>query len=370
MRKILMVLALLVLFAKNVSADNTNSMNLQGVSSQYLSIASSSLSAGFPGKSSNGSFGDFSIEFYYKPTVIGVDGDLISKALYNTGTSYALYVNSTNHITLIVSNNGTQAGSNSWITNNAVITSIVWRHIGFTYNAAAGTAVIYINGSAVASTKIGSAGTTVHLGTGQFEIGGNNWAGTYGNGLFDEVRVWTDIRTAQEMMDNYQKELIGNEAGLVGYWKFNGNTSDSTANGNNLTNNNGAVFSADVPFVGTSTPPPPPPAAICSIQGNLISVTSIPDISGNNIPETVTLGVDSATIPTVCIYDVSTTSFVKEIKFFFAGWMPKSAFITPDMSTPLDGTGEVSVMATNGTQTKIQIKDTKTGSLIKENTLP
>lgn len=372
MKKILMALALLILFAKNVSADNTNSMNFQGSSGQYLSIANSSLSAGFPGKSSNGSIGDLSIELDYKPSAIGVDGDLISKALYNTGTSYALYVNSANQVTLVISNNGTQAGSNSWTTNSAVITSIVWRHIGFTYNAAAGTAVIYINGSAVASTKTGSAGAAVHLGTGQFEIGGNNWAGTYGNGLFDEVRVWTVIRTAQEILDNYQKELAGNEAGLIAYWKFNNSISDSTVNGNNLTNNGGAVFSTDVPFATTTTPPPPPPATIaCTISGNTIGITSIADINGNGISETVTMGVDSSSISTVCITDVSTKAVLKEIKYFAAGWAPKSVYVVvSDMSTPADGIPDISVMAINAGTSKIQIRDTITGILIKENTLP
>jgi hypothetical protein len=40
------------------------------------------------------------------------------------------------------------------------------------------------------------------------------------NGLFDELRVWKTARSDAEIMANYDKSLAGDEAGLVGYWKF------------------------------------------------------------------------------------------------------------------------------------------------------
>ena len=40
------------------------------------------------------------------------------------------------------------------------------------------------------------------------------------NGLFDELRVWNVDRSAADIKANYGKSLVGNEAGLVGYWKF------------------------------------------------------------------------------------------------------------------------------------------------------
>ncbi|GGF63918.1 BNR-4 repeat-containing protein [Wenyingzhuangia marina] len=39
-------------------------------------------------------------------------------------------------------------------------------------------------------------------------------------GYFDEVRVWTTERTAQEIVDNKNKKLTGSETGLYGYWNF------------------------------------------------------------------------------------------------------------------------------------------------------
>jgi len=74
-----------------------------------------------------------------------------------------------------------------------------------------------------------------------------NLSGTPTNGQ----KLWSDVRTPTEISDNYDSELVGNEAGLVGYWKFSNNGLDETANDNDLTNNNVATFSSDVPFDAT-----------------------------------------------------------------------------------------------------------------------
>jgi len=39
-----------------------------------------------------------------------------------------------------------------------------------------------------------------------------------------EVRIWNTARTQQQIQDNMNKELTGNEEGLIGYWKFNEGT--------------------------------------------------------------------------------------------------------------------------------------------------
>lgn len=40
------------------------------------------------------------------------------------------------------------------------------------------------------------------------------------DGQFDEVRLWSDVRTAAEIRENMCKTLVGDEAGLVGYYNF------------------------------------------------------------------------------------------------------------------------------------------------------
>jgi len=73
------------------------------------------------------------------------------------------------------------------------------------------------------------------------------------DGLIDEVRVWNDIRSDAEVDDNKLTELVGNEAGLAGYWKLNNDYLDETSNNNDLTAVAAPVFSTDVPFVGDVT---------------------------------------------------------------------------------------------------------------------
>jgi len=52
------------------------------------------------------------------------------------------------------------------------------------------------------------------------------------NGLFDELRVWSVARTRDEIMTTYTKAVVGNEPGLVGYWKLQGDCHDYSGNGN------------------------------------------------------------------------------------------------------------------------------------------
>ena len=59
------------------------------------------------------------------------------------------------------------------------------------------------------------------------------------NGQIDEVRIWNIALTQTQIRNNMCSKLIGNELGLVGYWRFDettGNTAfDSSPNGNNGT---------------------------------------------------------------------------------------------------------------------------------------
>jgi hypothetical protein len=64
------------------------------------------------------------------------------------------------------------------------------------------------------------------------KIGGDGGGDTFGGRLSD-LRVWSVARTDAQILANYTKRLVGNEAGLSGYWKMNEGTgltiADSTA---------------------------------------------------------------------------------------------------------------------------------------------
>src|SRR5690606_2711814 len=43
----------------------------------------------------------------------------------------------------------------------------------------------------------------------------------YANGLIDDVRLWNDNILVADILAQANTELVGDESGLVGYWKFN-----------------------------------------------------------------------------------------------------------------------------------------------------
>lgn len=104
------------------------------------------------------------------------------------------------------------------------------------------------------------------------------------NGLIDEVRVWNTARTAAQLDANFEKELIGNETGLVAYYKFADNVSDTTSNAYNLTAVNTPTYSATVPF---STPSGP--VNVKTINGLTIAAGDIKTWNGIPIADIKTL---------------------------------------------------------------------------------
>jgi len=72
----------------------------------------------------------------------------------------------------------------------------------------------------------------------------------YYNGFIKEVRVWNVARTEQEIQDNMNIGLTGNEAGLVGYWQLRESSgqvvTDYSANANHgYLGNSSGIDSSD-----------------------------------------------------------------------------------------------------------------------------
>lgn len=63
----------------------------------------------------------------------------------------------------------------------------------------------------------------------------------YTDGIIDEVRIWNVARTQQEIQLNMHWEQMGNEPGLVGYWRLN-EGSGSTAYDNSPNSNTGSLI--------------------------------------------------------------------------------------------------------------------------------
>lgn len=111
-----------------------------------------------------------------------------------------------------------------------------WYHVAGVYNG--GNTWIYINGALdnsnssnhviVGSSPNGLVIGANHLGTGDYFIG-----------EIDEVRIWNRALRNTDISANYNRPLVGNEHGLVGYWRFDENEG------------NVAASSAERPLYGT-----------------------------------------------------------------------------------------------------------------------
>lgn len=217
---------------------STHSLDLELSSSQYASIADASQT----GLDLNS---DFTIECWVKFETTATDMLIVAKRT-STGNqrSYGFGYGSAGVMLLDVFSDGS-TGAQKTVTFTP--TAGTWYHIAVAYNKTAGECMFYLDGNQTGATQTGMQ-TTIYNSTSPFSIGCLFApAQDFFDGLISDVRVWSDIRTAQEIRDNRFTQLVGNESNLVGYWKLNNDYTDSTANGNTLTASGSPVFSTTIP---------------------------------------------------------------------------------------------------------------------------
>ena len=82
-------------------------------------------------------------------------------------------------------------------------------------------------------------------------IAKSNWPQDgYFEGKIAEVRVWNIARTPEEIKQNMNSRLRGNEPGLVGYYPLNGDANDKTSKANHGTINGAIWQQGEVPITG------------------------------------------------------------------------------------------------------------------------
>ena len=144
------------------------------------------------------------------------------------------------------------ASNNRFVTSYQSIPLGKWVHIAATMNNSTNTHTIYIDGVSVPFSVSTNGTITALVQAGDVAIGRRDASGYYFDGEISDVRVWSAIRTQTEIQDNMYQALVGNETGLVGYWKLNGDFTDETSNSNDLTASGGVVATtADNPFNAT-----------------------------------------------------------------------------------------------------------------------
>jgi hypothetical protein len=126
------------------------------------------------------------------------------------------------HLTMGVGNPDTTLEGTSMINTGQ------WVHIATTRKRSTGEIQVIVNG-VLETTRTVAAQTRPLTAPTEITIGGNTVDGRYLNGIMDEVRLWNVVRTPTEITNTMHKTLTGNEAGLVGYWKFDEGTGVSAA---------------------------------------------------------------------------------------------------------------------------------------------
>jgi hypothetical protein len=123
-----------------------------------------------------------------------------------------------------------------------------WHHLVHTWSSGDNESKMYIDGSVVDTSTAASfsgAITSINIG-----VRGHGWSSNTWKGDINDMAFFDDVLTAGEVNAIYNSGDPKDESshsGLVGYWKMENNTDDSSSNSNSITLVNGATYSSDVP---------------------------------------------------------------------------------------------------------------------------
>ncbi len=142
----------------------------------------------------------------------------------NPGTANtAFWIPTTNGRRLAAGHNG------KWFTvqDTAVFPTGRWMHVAVTFDANNRVFTLYKNGVQVSQATISAADTKNYSDEGgdSLQIGGFVGA-NFLKGALDEVRIWSTVRTAEEIKASMQQPLAVTEPGLIAYYNANQGTAD------------------------------------------------------------------------------------------------------------------------------------------------
>ena len=171
-----------------------------------------------PNESSFDFTNQLTIEFWMKSSTTPEQWDaLVAKG----DTSWRLALNTSGLVGFAGSDSFSEVFSTTSVTNGS------WVHIAATYNGS--NAIIYVNG--IEENRL-SATNNIRTNNYNVSFGQNLEAlNRFYNGNIDDIRIWNVARTATEISTNKDKELVGNETGLIAYYKLNQgiNNTDNSA---------------------------------------------------------------------------------------------------------------------------------------------
>jgi len=144
----------------------------------------------------------------------------------------------------------------SFVSTNTVTSNLTnddWNHFVFTSDAGASsrTQKLYINNTEIAGSSNSNAVDFSNINFGDIALGAvtfNMGSDTYEDVETDELVVTNTVLSSSDVSDIYNSGVPKDESersGLIGYWRFEDDGSDSSSNSNDLTIS-GATFTDDV----------------------------------------------------------------------------------------------------------------------------
>lgn len=193
---------------------------------------------------------DFTVEFWMQAAGAWAgDPAIISSKNWNAGTNAGW------NIALSAGGNGIDVnvgdGTNRADLDAGTVSDAEWHHVAATFDRSA-LVSLYIDGRLAQSTSMAGVGdidNSLNIGMAQ---DGSYGYGNFFRGRLDEVRLWNTLRTQDELRENMHLSLVGNETGLVGYWRMDtdGTTINELINNNHGTITNGGTPAASVVALG------------------------------------------------------------------------------------------------------------------------
>ena len=213
---------------------NTHSIDYDGASSQYSSIADAS-------QSGLDITGDISISCWAKFDDFTGDKTLVAK--WTTGgnlRAYRMVVPGSTAIRFDTSTDGT--GSTEGTVTVSALSANTWYHIGISKSST--TATVYLNGSSAGTATVDSSQANT---TAAFVIGAIGNPTNYMSGRMNDVIIY-NAAIGANMSTNYNTPCSPYLTNAVSRWFDTGENSNDSIGSNDLTNQNSPTYSTDVAY--------------------------------------------------------------------------------------------------------------------------
>lgn len=198
------------------------------------------------GLTSNQFIDSLTIEFWINGSG-STNGIVLEKGIfdheYYIKTSNVFGAPGTGYLRFSVDPNNTGGSS---ITTTQQIMDRKWHHFAVTLKSSTNEARIYVDGM-LDNTNSNFTGN-ITLNAGIVTVGSRSGASAISANI-DELRLWSTIRTQEQIQRNMYQKLVGNETGLAAYYTFDefstSTITDATGTANHGTLENGARLSTE-----------------------------------------------------------------------------------------------------------------------------